>query len=78
MRVEHRCEVCGGPAEAHHIVSRGAGGTNDSWNILWLCRKCHRFWHDVGWVRFLAWYPKLEAKVRTAREMAGKHMEARA
>ena len=77
MKVERRCEICSGPAEAHHIVSRGANGPDDAWNILWLCRRCHRYFHDVGWVKFVGWYPALEAKVRTAREMAGKHTEAR-
>ena len=77
MRVEHRCEVCSGPAEPHHIVSRGAGGREEAWNLLYLCRMHHRHCHDVGWVKFVGWYPRLEAKVRTAREMAGKHTEAR-
>lgn len=77
MRVEHRCEVCGGPGEAHEIVTRGAGGKRVPWNTLYLCRFCHRSFHDSGWVQFVEWYPSLRAKVETAREMAGKHTERR-
>lgn len=77
MRVERRCEICGGPAEAHHIVSRGEGGKDEPWNLLWLCRYCHRSFHDSEWVKFVEWYPALRAKVLTAREMAGKHTERR-
>lgn len=78
MYSNRRCEICGGNAEKHHIVSRGAGGTDEPWNILWLCRFCHRVYHDNGWVQFVEWYPALRAKVETAREMAGKHTEGRA
>jgi 5-methylcytosine-specific restriction endonuclease McrA len=61
----------------HHIVSRGAGGTDDDWNLLSLCRRCHADVHQIGWVRFVARYPRAEAAVRKAREMAGRPVESR-
>lgn len=41
------CEQCGAEPEpkglhAHHIVPVVAGGTNDDWNLLALCRSCHK------------------------------------
>lgn len=37
------CEICGSPAYGwpHHIKTRGAGGREDSWNLIQLCEKCH-------------------------------------
>lgn len=77
MRVERRCEICGGPAEPHEIVSRGAGGKREPWNTIYLCRPCHRYYDDAGWVRFVAAYPALRAKVQEARRTAGKHLDER-
>lgn len=77
MSSDRRCEICGHAAEKHHIVSRGAGGTDEPWNLLNLCRMHHRHFHDVGWVKFLGWYPHLRAKVLEARRTANKHLEAR-
>lgn len=77
MNIPRLCEVCGRPAEAHHIVSRGAGGTDESWNVLLLCRRCHRYYHDYGWVKFASYYPHLRAKILEARRTAGKHLEER-
>ena len=45
------CTAClGGPSEPHHITSRGAGGKDTEWNLMPLCRKCHRLYHDKGGV----------------------------
>ena len=77
MRPWRRCAVCSGPAEAHEIVTRGAGGPREAWNTLFLCRGCHRYFHDAGWVRFVAAYPALRGKVLEARRRAGKHEEQR-
>lgn len=52
-----RCIVCGGLAEKCHIHSRGAGGPNDGWNILFLCRREHSLQHQLGWREFLYIYP---------------------
>lgn len=72
-----RCEICGMPAERHHIVSRGAGGVDDAYNVLWLCRAHHRAYHDMGWVWFSESHPWLRAKIVTARETQGKHTDRR-
>lgn len=77
MREVRRCEVCGAVADAHHIVSRGAGGSDEPYNLISLCRQHHGDYHQVGWVKFLEWFPALGPKVRTAREMAGRPTESR-
>ena len=41
-RAQGRCEVCGNKAtEAHHILRRSQGGTNDPSNLLAVCHACH-------------------------------------
>lgn len=32
-----------------HVKSKGAGGSDDDWNILSMCRGCHSFQHSSGW-----------------------------
>lgn len=46
-----------------HIVSRGAGGSDEPSNLLHLCSRCHREQHEQGWDRFLATYPHLRRQV---------------
>lgn len=29
----------------HHVKSRGSGGTDDPWNMMSLCFKCHELIH---------------------------------
>lgn len=39
------CEKCGDAADhlqTHHIIPIRAGGTNGEWNLMALCRACHR------------------------------------
>ena len=37
-----RCPLCDGEADsAHHIKPRSEGGSDESRNIVWLCRSCH-------------------------------------
>lgn len=48
------CIACGKtPTDVAHIKSKGSGGTMDDWNLLSLCRICHRISHDIGWKKFL-------------------------
>lgn len=44
------CAICGfpPPSDAHHIVSRGAGGGDDLPNIISLCRAHHNEVHSKG------------------------------
>ena len=52
------CLSCGNPGrcDVSHIKSRGSGGTNDPWNIVPMCRKCHTLWHYYGPYRFCQQY----------------------
>jgi hypothetical protein len=41
------CQICGHPGDdVHHIVSRGAGGPDHIYNLIYLCRQCHKEIHD--------------------------------
>jgi len=55
---EQFCEVCGRrPAEAHHwLHTRGAGGSDDPRNLLWLCRRHHQEAHAMGRDSFFEQY----------------------
>lgn len=53
----HQCRLCGkkcrygdpitSRADAHHIVFASAGGPDESWNLVHLCRNCHDLVHVV-------------------------------
>jgi len=47
---QQSCLLCGSPppVDAAHIMSRGAGGPDEIWNLMPLCRKCHSEQHTVG------------------------------
>lgn len=51
------CEVCGecrdGYVCYHHLVSRGAGGSDHPFNLMSLCQKHHNEVHSVGLARFV-------------------------
>ena len=40
--------------DRHHIRTRGAGGSDDSANIIYLCRVHHTELHTIGTEKFLA------------------------
>lgn len=42
---------CAGPVEAHHVKTRGAGGMSK--DIVSLCQRHHREFHDVGRLTFV-------------------------
>ena len=69
-----RCEICGLPADRHHVVSRGAGGVDEEYNILLLCRGHHREIHSIGWRTFARRYPKVREAVEAARYRQGRKM----
>jgi hypothetical protein len=72
------CAACWGSADdLHHIVSRGAGGTDEEWNLLPLCRRCHVDYGQLGWFLFVTRYPHTCKAVMRAREMAGRPVESR-
>ena len=50
VRDNGRCHFCGAWygenwGEAHHIIPRGKGGSDDLDNIVWSDKKCHRAEH---------------------------------
>jgi predicted restriction endonuclease len=57
VRDKYRCRLCGKAcrygdpietrADAHHIIFASAGGPDESWNLLHLCRGCHDLCHKV-------------------------------
>jgi predicted restriction endonuclease len=60
-----RCFVCGeSPVDRAHIKSRGAGGCDEDWNIILLCRQCHQTQHVYGWIRFCEKYPIVGSELR--------------
>lgn len=55
------CSVCGSlPSDPSHIRSRGAGGPDEFWNIIPLCRVHHIEWGRLGWSLFLGKHPKID------------------
>jgi hypothetical protein len=57
----------------HHIVSKGAGGSDEPFNKMWLCFYHHiQEFHQKGWRWFCRKHPELEQEILTARERQGK------
>ena len=69
-----RCELCGQPADRHHIITVGAGGPDEPWNYLYLCRVHHVELHYVGRYTFAERHAKVAAKIYTACEMTGRRI----
>jgi hypothetical protein len=45
--------ICCGQSEVgkvcyHHIITRGAGGSDESWNLLPVCQEHHNLVHMIG------------------------------
>jgi len=52
------CLVCKKPViDKCHVRTRGAGGSDESWNIMYLCREHHTEQHKIGIVTFANKYP---------------------
>lgn len=51
-------------ADRCHIKSRGSGGKDDWWNILYLCRSKHRLQHAKGWAWMAKEYPIIDKTLR--------------
>jgi hypothetical protein len=55
--VPPKCIVCGAtPTDRDHIRSRGAGGTDDDWNIWHVCRFHHQQKHSMSLTLFVKHY----------------------
>lgn len=58
-RDEGRCRLCGKRGtDAHHILYRSQGGTDELFNGILLCRACHETVHAEGG---RTWRPRLYA-----------------
>lgn len=57
------CEVCGfyHGSTPHHVQSVKSGGTNDEWNIIPLCLRCHGEIHTIGRSTFAKKYPQFRS-----------------
>jgi len=64
-------QVTGG---RHHIVSKGAGGVDDEYNMLDLCFLHHREFHDHGWRTFCKNNHELAETIIYARTRQGKRI----
>ena len=51
------CRGCGAgnPSEVHHIKFRSHGGSDDLFNLVWLCGDCHRSAHGTGRGHIAPW-----------------------
>lgn len=48
ISMEQGCACCGAPSdELHHIRTKKSGGPDKEWNLLPVCRGCHRRIHDT-------------------------------
>ena len=56
-----RCLVCNKlDTDRHHFKTRGSGGTDDEWNILFVCRIHHIEIHKIGNNSFVEKYPEVK------------------
>lgn len=54
------CLICGEKSDPCHIRSKGAGGGDDEWNLLSLCRGHHTLQHSKGWKFICRTFPSVE------------------
>ena len=69
-----RCEICGKPGQRHHLITRGAGGSDDPVNIIYLCIEHHvgpQGIHTLGRNTFANRHG-LEGRLKKAREARWK------
>ncbi len=72
------CDSCGhcDYLDKCHIQSRGAGGGDQDWNLISMCRSCHIAQHRHGWKSFSEKFPSvqkvLQDKGFTFQELFGR------
>jgi hypothetical protein len=55
---QYQCIITGKfGADLHHVRSRGAGGSDDSWNLMPLAHELHVECERIGLVSFSKKYP---------------------
>lgn len=55
-----RCLLCEDVGEPHHFRTRGSGGSDESFNLMYLCRGHHSEIHRLGRSTFVEKYPRCE------------------
>lgn len=67
MTGKSECVCCKkfGPVDSCHIKSRGSGGPNEGFNLLSMCRSCHRLQHTVSWSGLLKRYPHMTQTLKS-------------
>ena len=61
------CVLCGKISAApYHIFNLGAGGTDDSENLLFLCTSHHTEIHQIGIQTFANKYPEVKGRIAVA------------
>lgn len=56
-----RCLVCKrSPVDQAHIKTKKTGGPNEPFNLMPLCRICHRKQHDIGIISFMNRFPEVK------------------
>ena len=66
-----RCEISdcrSWSAHPHHIRTRGAGGDDESVNLMGLCTMHHTQIHQIGSETFGNTHPEVELKIKGALE----------
>ena len=59
------CVICGGfPTDRCHIRSRGAGGSDEEFNLFPACREHHSEQHRMGLMSFYKKYPRFQVYLR--------------
>jgi predicted restriction endonuclease len=43
------CDMPPAWTDGHHIKHWANGGPHELWNLLLLCRRHHRYFHEGGW-----------------------------
>lgn len=60
-QTDKNCIACGhrqleGGNCLHHVKSRGSGGSDEVWNLMPLCQRCHNIVHANGLSTFAIKY----------------------
>lgn len=70
------CKICGRPnSDAHHVKSRGSGGSDDDYNIVYLCRTHHVEIHTIGIASFCKKYDSFASDLRSKGWIVGDKVQ---
>ena len=59
------CAACGeSKVDACHIRSKGAGGPDEAFNLVAMCREHHIMQHKLGWGAYLNRFPEVWVKLQ--------------